>query len=66
MINGDTGMSKSEWKPTKPEDSDFKCQKCQSDDIWYSVWESSDGGHTDINYHCKGCNRRWWVEGSDY
>ena len=53
------------WKATKTENPDFKCRKCNSDDIWYRHWESSDGAYDDIHYHCKACDRNWWVESSD-
>jgi len=55
----------SDWKPTKPEAPDYKCRNCESDNIWYREWESSDGGHEDIKYECRNCNCTWWVEGSD-
>lgn len=55
-----------EWKPTKAENSKFKCRKCGSDDIEYRMWDSSDEAHTDVEYKCNGCGRGWWVEGPDY
>lgn len=54
-----------EWKPVKPEDSDYKCD-CGSDNVWYRKWESYDGGHQDVNYFCDDCGKKWWVEGPDY
>lgn len=51
------------WKPTKSEAPHFICIKCKSDDVWYRIWESPDGAHTDYHYNCHGCNRDWWVEG---
>jgi len=56
----------SDWKPVKSEDPDFKCRECGSDDVWYIIWESSDGGHEDYKYACHNCNRTWWYEGADY
>lgn len=53
-----------EWKKTKIENPDFKCRECGSDNVEYREIESSD--HDDIKYHCCGCNRYWYVEGSDY
>lgn len=55
-----------DWKPTKVENPDFKCRKCGSDNIYYRIWDSSDGAHTDYKYECRECNRVWWFEGSDY
>lgn len=54
-----------EWKKV-PLESEFKCRKCGSDDVEYRIVESYDGAHEDYNYHCNGCNRTWWAEGSDY
>lgn len=42
---------------------DFKCRECGSNDIEYR--DLSDI-YEDEEYHCKGCNRYWIVEGSDY
>jgi transposase-like protein len=54
-----------DWKPTKAENPDFKCNRCQSDAVEYREWESSDGAHEDFHYRCNGCGRSWWVEGAD-
>ncbi len=43
----------------------FKCQACGSQEIEHRVWESSCGGFEDFQYHCLGCDRRWWVDGID-
>lgn len=59
-------MSISNWKPTRLENPDFTCKNCGSDDVWYAIWESSDGAHEDYKYDCHACNHVWWVEGSDY
>ena len=59
------GTFTSTWKPTKVEAPEFRCRACQSDDVWYRMWESSDGGYTDLQYQCYGCRRMWWVEGPD-
>ncbi len=53
------------WKPTKPENPAFTCQKCGSDNVWYRTWESSDEAYEDIKYSCRSCGRNWWVEGDD-
>jgi len=53
------------WKPTKDENPNFVCTKCGSCEIVYREWESSCGGYDDVHYHCNGCGRDWWVEGSD-
>lgn len=54
-----------DWKPTKDENPVFKCRGCDSNDILYIRWESSDEAHEDIKYHCQNCQRVWWVEGID-
>lgn len=59
-------MPTSDWKPTKLENPDFKCSKCNSNEVQYSIYESSDGAHEDIHYRCNNCNRDWWIEGPDY
>lgn len=50
-----------EWK----DHDDWSCVKCDSTKIKYRLWESSDGGHEDIQYKCLSCNHHWWVEGCD-
>jgi DNA-directed RNA polymerase subunit M/transcription elongation factor TFIIS len=62
---GDSEGDFDEWKPTKAEAPDFRCRKCGSDDVRYRTWESSCGGYEDCQYHCRGCDRKWWVEGAD-
>jgi DNA-directed RNA polymerase subunit M/transcription elongation factor TFIIS len=59
------GTFRSDWKPTRAENPRFKCRKCGSDDVWYRVWDSDDGGFEDVEYECRGCGRKWWFEGSD-
>lgn len=59
-------MSTSEWKPTAPENPNFRCRKCGSNNIRYAIWESSDGAYEDKHYHCDECGNDWWVESSDY
>lgn len=54
-----------EWKPTKPENPEFKCPACGSDNVWYRKWDSSCGGFEDLNYECRGCKKTWWVDGID-
>lgn len=53
------------WKPTAAENPDYSCRKCSSRDVYYRTWDSSDGAYTDYQYHCRGCDRKWWVEGAD-
>lgn len=53
------------WKPTKAVNPNFKCRACGSDDVWFREWESSCGGYEDMNYECRGCQRKWWVESAD-
>ena len=55
----------SDWKPTAPEAPAFKCRSCGSGDVWYRRWASDCGGYDDTLYHCRACNREWWVEGPD-
>lgn len=52
------------WKPTKAEAPDWTCRTCGSGDVWYRDVEDLEG-HEDREYHCRGCQRRWWVEGPD-
>ena len=54
-----------DWKPVNDEDTDFKCSECGSGDVWYRLWESSDGGHDDVECVCHSCRRTWWIEGAD-
>ncbi len=54
-----------DWKPTKAENPEFKCRVCGSNDVWYSIWESSCGGFEDVHYECRACKRDWWIESSD-
>ena len=58
-------MGSTEWKPTKEDNPEYKCPTCQSNDVWYRVWESTCGGYEDYRYRCKECGREWWVESAD-
>lgn len=49
-------------KYTNATHPDFKCRQCQSNEILFYVWESSDGAHEDIHYFCTNCSKEWWVE----
>lgn len=60
-----TGDYTSDWKATKDTNPEFKCRECGSNDIVFREWESSCGGYEDYQYHCRGCDRKWWVEGAD-
>lgn len=56
-----------DWKDVKEEVEGWACRVCKHVDVVeYRKWESSDGGREDLEYHCKSCNRQWWVEGTDY
>jgi len=55
-----------EPKSTRDENPDFKCHKCNSNNMEYRMWDSYDEAHTDIQYSCLECKVEWWVEGSDY
>lgn len=59
------GAYVTDWKPTKAEDSDYRCIKCGSDEVEYREWESTDGAFEDFHYRCKACGREWWAEGAD-
>ena len=48
-----------EWK-----ESITPCRTCGGK-VRYRVWESSCGGYEDYNFHCEGCNKDWWIDGSD-
>ena len=49
----------SEWK-----EDDCPCPRCGEFSVKWRLWESSDGGHEDVNYHCE-CGHDWWVDGCD-
>ncbi len=58
-------MSDLEWKFCgSPENPRFKCRKCGKRDNIYFM--EDDGDHEDVQYWCKDCGHRWWIEGSDY
>jgi len=44
--------------------TDRPCPKCQGE-LVYDVWESSDGGHEDLQFHCKTCGHSFWIDGID-
>ncbi|WP_375599374.1 hypothetical protein [Devosia sp. Naph2] len=55
-----------DWTDVEKGSPDCDCPaKCGSADIEVREWESSDGGHTDYHYRCKGCGKDWWAEGAD-
>lgn len=56
-------MSDKDYYKQVPVEYEFKCRECGSTDIEYR--DLSDV-YEDVKYHCKGCNRVWIVEGSDY
>lgn len=58
-------MPSTDWMQVD-EKYNFHCRKCDSTDIEYREVTSYDEAHEDLNYHCNGCGRIWWVEGSDY
>lgn len=51
------------WKPTIKENPAYVCRVCKSPDVWY---RDISIDYDDREYHCRGCNRRWVYEGSDY
>lgn len=51
-----------EWE----DDLDAKCPHCEKrGGIEWRSHEDSEG-HEDYQYHCKYCEKKWWVDGSDY
>lgn len=54
-----------DWRPVAAVAPLYRCRACGSGDVWYRQWESACGGHEDVNYHCRACNREWWIEGAD-
>ena len=48
-----------EWKA-----DEYPCPKCKGIIHWM-IWESSDGGHEDVHYHCRSCGYDRWVDGCD-
>lgn len=50
-------------EPVKQEES---CPKCKAMDIYYQLWESSDGAHEDAKYTCHSCGYVFWIDGTDY
>jgi DNA-directed RNA polymerase subunit M/transcription elongation factor TFIIS len=59
------GVFREGWKPTKAENPGYRCRKCNSDDVWYRIWDSNCGGYEDVQYECRSCQRTWWVESAD-
>ena len=57
MDTNPTGSYSTDWKPTKLENPNFKCRRCQSDDVWYRNWESDCGGYEDTKYECRKIGR---------
>lgn len=41
------------------------CRKCGGSNVWYRVWESSDGAFEDYHYTCNDCECDWWIDGPD-
>lgn len=56
----DKGEFRSDWK-LKADNPAFLCRKCGSDNVWYRVWYSVCGDHSDTIYECHNCNRTWCV-----
>jgi hypothetical protein len=45
--------------------SPWPCRVCGGVEVFFRHWESDCGGHDDIQYHCRTCDRKWWVDGPD-
>jgi predicted SprT family Zn-dependent metalloprotease len=58
------GEFRADWKPTADENPAYRC-RCGSDRVFYRIWDSDDGAYEDIQYECRSCGRRRWVESSD-
>jgi DNA-directed RNA polymerase subunit M/transcription elongation factor TFIIS len=56
---------KDHWTQCIITNPNFKCTKCDSKNISYCIWESSDGAYEDTHYKCEDCRHEWWVEGID-
>lgn len=41
------------------------CRECGAMEVYFRVWESSDGAYEDEKYECRHCGRKWWVDGID-
>lgn len=54
-----------DWTRTDTENPGYVCRICQSPDVVYRTHEDTEG-HVDLEYHCHGCTRRWWIDGADY
>lgn len=54
-------MATSDWKMAEG----AACRSCPDGNVWYAVWESSDGAFEDTHYHCRNCGFDWWVDGPD-
>lgn len=51
----------SQWRKCRA----TNCRKCNSSDVEYREWNSSDGAYTDYQYCCQKCGHMWWVDGID-
>ncbi len=55
------GKFEKDWKP-----DDRPCRECKvSGQVFYRVWESSDGAYEDYKYNCRACGKVWWIDGID-
>lgn len=47
-------------KPVAPENQNFKCRECGTNDrLFYEIGETHDGAYDTITYECKACGS-WW------
>lgn len=56
----------SDRKQSEWERADRGCHYCNSYDVEYREVESLCGGFVDTKYHCRACDKTWWVDGSDF
>ncbi len=38
---------------------------CGANNVWMRIWNSDCGGYVDLQFECRTCNHRWWIEGPD-
>ena len=55
------GKFEAKWAKVNYE---YTCPKCNSTNLEFRKWESSDGAHEDVYYRCHN-GHQWWIEGID-
>lgn len=54
-----------DWGDTRVWGHPVRCALCGSDAVFGRLWEDVEQGHDDVEYHCRSCDRKWWVYGTD-